>query len=705
MSHELRTPLNAVLLGLQMALEQTPAQPSNTAECARRQMLVETESACDAAVDILNEFLLFDKLENGALALFKESVPILDLVRSSAQMFSLQMRAKNISFTVENNGASVADWQSSGVLKSIATFMHPVFTGSLLVRPPDEISEILSSPSLYAKDAIQLDKSKVIRVLRNILSNAIKFTPHSGNISLNMRFESSAPADEESLPASASHGSLFSLQRWASVSGSSAQLTAEPSCSSAKGLELGHSRRLGGPAPLMKSTPARKSFTAGRESRPSASANQMETDNTKKPLSSTFPAFPSITKRANGNETTERNLAATSPALSCVSAPNAASSPIMDVCAPKQVHTGWLVLELTDDGAGISPENQTRLFKEVVQFHPEKLQGGGGSGLGTMISKGIVELHGGSISVYSEGEGFGSTLTVRLPMTRQYDDIALTPADPPTQVASDAPISEGKNRSANLLPDAISDPSSSPRSPLNEPQDTDTTTSPLTPRIVMKSTVAIDADAQSLFSPVKRGSGMRTTSSPPRTRAPSNDDSGDGDEYLERVCVDGESSPVTTIATVSTPVATPVSTPFLTPVTTPFLRVLVVDDSALTRKMMIRLLDRRGYTSVEAADGFSALCMIQDSLAPGTQASGAEPFDLVLMDNMMPVMNGIDATRKMRLAGFSGSVFGISGSVMDSEVKAFEKAGANLVLTKPIDMKAFHIALTCVRSNRDMLQA
>jgi len=82
---------------------------------------------------------------------------------------------------------------------------------------------------------------------------------------------------------------------------------------------------------------------------------------------------------------------------------------------------GFLVVDVVDTGAGISPENQQKLFKEIVQFQPEKLQAGGGSGLGLWITKGIVDMHGGRISVHSEGEGRGCTFTVRLPMYMAKD--------------------------------------------------------------------------------------------------------------------------------------------------------------------------------------------------------------------------------------------------------------------------------------------
>ena len=64
---------------------------------------------------------------------------------------------------------------------------------------------------------------------------------------------------------------------------------------------------------------------------------------------------------------------------------------------------GMLRISVIDSGTGISLENQKRLFTEIVQFNPEVLQGGGGSGFGLYICKGIVDLHGGSIDVFSKG--------------------------------------------------------------------------------------------------------------------------------------------------------------------------------------------------------------------------------------------------------------------------------------------------------------
>lgn len=81
-----------------------------------------------------------------------------------------------------------------------------------------------------------------------------------------------------------------------------------------------------------------------------------------------------------------------------------------------QVRDEELRVEVQDSGPGISPANQRRLFGEIVQFNAKTLQGGGGSGLGLWISKRIIDLHGGSIGVFSEGEGKGSTFFFTLPL-------------------------------------------------------------------------------------------------------------------------------------------------------------------------------------------------------------------------------------------------------------------------------------------------
>lgn len=79
-------------------------------------------------------------------------------------------------------------------------------------------------------------------------------------------------------------------------------------------------------------------------------------------------------------------------------------------------------MEISDTGRGIAPENQHKVFNEIVQFHANAHQGGGGSGLGLWISKKIVELHGGRVGLQSDGEGRGSMFFLEIPVLRRMQD-------------------------------------------------------------------------------------------------------------------------------------------------------------------------------------------------------------------------------------------------------------------------------------------
>ena len=77
---------------------------------------------------------------------------------------------------------------------------------------------------------------------------------------------------------------------------------------------------------------------------------------------------------------------------------------------------GALIVTVTDNGAGMSKHDLGRLFGEGVQFRANQLQAGGGSGLGLWISKGVVDVHFGTLSATSEGEGLGSVFTLAIPV-------------------------------------------------------------------------------------------------------------------------------------------------------------------------------------------------------------------------------------------------------------------------------------------------
>jgi CheY-like chemotaxis protein len=103
-------------------------------------------------------------------------------------------------------------------------------------------------------------------------------------------------------------------------------------------------------------------------------------------------------------------------------------------------------------------------------------------------------------------------------------------------------------------------------------------------------------------------------------------------------------------------------------------KVLVVDDNANNVEVIHEILDG-DYEVIDAANGWEALEMAEE-LAP----------DFVLLDVMLPLMDGYEVCRKMRQAGAKRSkIIMVSARAMPSERRFGLEAGADDYLTKPFD--------------------
>jgi len=103
------------------------------------------------------------------------------------------------------------------------------------------------------------------------------------------------------------------------------------------------------------------------------------------------------------------------------------------------------------------------------------------------------------------------------------------------------------------------------------------------------------------------------------------------------------------------------------------MKALVVDDSAVMRKVLIGALSQVGITDVgQAADGKEAVAAVQ-----------TDDYALVLMDWNMPNMTGIEALREMRTGGKTMPIIMVTTEAEKPRVIEALKAGANNYVIKP----------------------
>jgi two-component system, OmpR family, sensor histidine kinase SenX3 len=82
-------------------------------------------------------------------------------------------------------------------------------------------------------------------------------------------------------------------------------------------------------------------------------------------------------------------------------------------------------VSVTDSGAGISLENQARVFERFFRVDPSRSRETGGTGLGLSIVKHVAKIHRGEVKLFSQ-PGVGSTFTLRIPLAKSTDPITGT---------------------------------------------------------------------------------------------------------------------------------------------------------------------------------------------------------------------------------------------------------------------------------------
>lgn len=297
-SHEIRTPMNTVHVGLklldaemQMAMKSGQNKDEEMIKNLESwvQLVADIEESSDSAIVVLNDLINYDKISMGGLNVELRMMSFWSLITTTIKPFYVQAKQKNVALELDME-----------------------INRSQQALPPDRRQEL-------CRLVMNIDDIKIIQVIRNMVSNAIKFTPEAGSVLVTVYWDDQGVKGDDH-----------------------------------------HCNDIVSPG-------------EGADNR-----------------------FP---------------------------------------------RAGSIVLLVKDSGAGMRLEDQKNLFKEGMQFQANKLQAGGGSGLGLWISKGVVNLHKGSLTAMSEGEGKGSTFRLELPAYRVPPTSDLVYKEPVGQEKAESSMS------------------------------------------------------------------------------------------------------------------------------------------------------------------------------------------------------------------------------------------------------------------------
>ncbi len=122
-------------------------------------------------------------------------------------------------------------------------------------------------------------------------------------------------------------------------------------------------------------------------------------------------------------------------------------------------------------------------------------------------------------------------------------------------------------------------------------------------------------------------------------------------------------------------------------------RVLLAEDGTSNQRLLTRFLTKAGADVTLADNGQRAVDLAIAALEQ------QRPFDLILMDMQMPVMDGYEATRYLRSAGYAGAIIALTAHAMSGDREKCLAAGCSGYATKPIE-RDFLLRLVVEHTNR-----
>ncbi len=112
-------------------------------------------------------------------------------------------------------------------------------------------------------------------------------------------------------------------------------------------------------------------------------------------------------------------------------------------------------------------------------------------------------------------------------------------------------------------------------------------------------------------------------------------------------------------------------------------RILLVEDNLINTKLFVKLLENNGYSCDSVKNGEECLKKIKE-----------KTYDIIFMDCQMPVMNGYEATKKIREDGNEVFIVALTADAMKEDVQRCYDVGMNKFLSKPVDVNSLLDILT-----------
>ena len=327
-----------------------------------------------------------------------------------------------------------------------------------------------------------------------------------------------------------------------------------------------------------------------------------------------------------------------------------------------------LVLDVHDTGIGIPPNKLDRIFQAFSQADGSTTREFGGTGLGLSISSRLAEAMGGAITVASV-EGAGSTFTCSVPARRLEDASDRIP----TPHRGEAVLLLSRPATSRAVADAVIAAGFDIRSSL------DATHGPV-------ALVVIDAEWTSGASACTDANTIVIHFCAPDEAAPH---AASGVRLLRLPFVEAEFAASLDADADGSARPAPMGLASVSSKTLAGARVLVADDTAVNREVMIEALSRHGIVPDLAVNGLEAL-----------QMASSVSYDLVFMDGSMPELDGFEACRRLRAhetAQGSASrtqVVALTAHVVGTAADAWREAGMDGVLHKPFTMAELQRTLT-----------